>query len=168
MTEPVRSNFQEQLNLLETTGPERISRLVDLILTDAVRRSASDVHFEPTHRSLEVRYRLDGVLHPVVSLSREWSPNVAARLKVLAELLTYRLDIPQEGRVQQARNTYGVDMRVSTFPTIHGEKVVVRLFDASGCPLDLQQLGLSPDLQTALEAILRERTGAVLLTGPSG
>jgi type II secretory ATPase GspE/PulE/Tfp pilus assembly ATPase PilB-like protein len=156
------------LEALDLAGPERTSQLVDLILADAVRRSASDVHLEPTHRAVEVRYRLDGVLQHVATLNRELAPNVAARLKVLAELLTYRLDIPQEGRVQQARNTYGVDMRVSTFPTIHGEKVVVRLFDASGCPLDLQQLGLSPDLQTALEAILRERTGAVLLTGPSG
>jgi type II secretory ATPase GspE/PulE/Tfp pilus assembly ATPase PilB-like protein len=168
MTEPVRSNFQEQLNLLETTGPERISRLVDLILTDAVRRSASDVHFEPTHRSLEVRYRLDGVLHPVVSLSREWSPNIAARLKVLAELLTYRLDVPQEGRISDALGRFGVEMRVSTFPIIHGEKVVVRLFDTPGQVLDLENLGFSAEILTALREMLRERSGAIFLTGPSG
>jgi type II secretory ATPase GspE/PulE/Tfp pilus assembly ATPase PilB-like protein len=168
MAAHARCELQSRLDALDPAGPERTSKLVDLILNDAVRRSASDVHIEPTHRALEVRYRLDGVLQHVTTLNRELAPNVAARLKVLAELLTYRLDIPQEGRVQQARTLYGVDMRVSTFPTIHGEKAVVRLFDASGCPLDLQQLGLSPDLQNALEAILRERTGAILLTGPSG
>src|SRR5437870_9695588 len=100
---PVRaaSEIQHQIDALDATRPERISQLVDLILADAVRRSASDVHFEPTYRVVEVRYRLDGVLHPVASLNRELAPNVVARLKVMAELLTYRLDIPQEGSIRQ-------------------------------------------------------------------
>jgi type II secretory ATPase GspE/PulE/Tfp pilus assembly ATPase PilB-like protein len=87
---------------------------------------------------------------------------------VLADLLTYRLDVPQEGRMRQAVAQFGADMRVSTFPTIHGEKAAVRLFDATGRTLDLEQLGLPQELLRDLAAMLRERSGAVLLTGPSG
>src|SRR5438105_2587815 len=138
--------LQAQLDGLATAKAERTSQLVDLILADAVRRSASDVHFEPTPRALEIRFRLDGVLQPVAALSREMAPNLVARLKVMAELLTYRLDIPQEGSVGQQLNPTGADMRVSTFPTIHGERVVVRIFDATGQTLELEQLGLPVDL----------------------
>jgi type II secretory ATPase GspE/PulE/Tfp pilus assembly ATPase PilB-like protein len=160
--------LQDQLDALARAGPERASRLVDAVLRDAVRRAASDVHLEPTHSALAVRYRLDGVLHQVAALDRELAPNLVARLKVLAELLTYRVDVPQEGGIREAAGGYGVEMRVGTFPTIHGEKVVVRLFDTTGRLLDLDDLGLAPDLLRALTALLRERTGAVLLTGPSG
>jgi type II secretory ATPase GspE/PulE/Tfp pilus assembly ATPase PilB-like protein len=162
------TDLQTQLDALARTGPERACRLVETVLGDAVRRGASDVHLEPTHAALEVRYRLDGVLHTVAALDRELAPNVVARLKVLAELLTYRVDVPQEGSIREAAGGQGVEMRVSTFPTIHGEKVVVRLFDPTGRLLDLDDLGLAPDLLAALKALLGERTGAILLTGPSG
>jgi type II secretory ATPase GspE/PulE/Tfp pilus assembly ATPase PilB-like protein len=163
-----KNELQARLDNLDAAGPERVCRLVDVVLQEAVRRSASDVHFEPNHRCVEVRFRLDGVLHPVASLNRELAVNIVARLKVLADLLTYRLDIPQEGRLRQEVNPYGVDMRISTFPTVHGEKAAVRIFDAAARTLDLEQLGLGEDLRTALLALLKERTGAILLTGPSG
>jgi type II secretory ATPase GspE/PulE/Tfp pilus assembly ATPase PilB-like protein len=168
MTTAADTPLQARLDALHPGVPDRISRLVDLILEEAVRRSASDVHLEPTYRRVEVRFRLDGVLHPVAALGRDVAPNLVARLKVLAELLTYRLDVPQEGSLAGARGRFGTDMRVSTFPTIHGEKVVVRLFDASVRVLELDQLGFPPPLLAALAALLRVRTGAVLLTGPSG
>jgi type II secretory ATPase GspE/PulE/Tfp pilus assembly ATPase PilB-like protein len=168
MADRTDSDLQAQLDGLDLTRPERTSRLVDLILADAVRHAASDVHFEPANRAVEVRYRLDGVLQPVARLNRELAVNLVARLKVMAELLTYRLDIPQEGSIRPALSQYGADMRVSTFPTIQGEKVVVRLFDTTGQMLDLEQLGFPDALQGALTQLLRERTGAILLTGPSG
>jgi type II secretory ATPase GspE/PulE/Tfp pilus assembly ATPase PilB-like protein len=168
MAATARINLQSHLDTLDVESPERISRLVDVILVDAVRRSASDVHFEPTNRTVEVRYRLDGVLQRAASLSHALAPNLVARLKVMAELLTYRLDIPQEGSIRDAVPRYGVDMRVSTFPTIHGERAVVRLFDASGQTFDLERLGLPPEMEMELKRLLRERTGAVFLTGPSG
>src|SRR5262249_520059 len=124
-----RNDLQARLDALDAAGPERVCRLVDVILEEAVRRSASDVHFDPGNQCVEVRFRLDGVLHTVANLHRELAPNLVARLKVLADLLTYRLDIPQEGRLRQGMNSYGVDMRVSTFPTVHGEKAAERLFD---------------------------------------
>src|SRR5947209_6404282 len=154
MTASPRSELQTKLDALDLAGPERASRLVDEILFDAVARSASDVHLEPTHRAVEVRYRLDGVLQNVATLSREVAPNVVARLKVLAELLTYRLDIPQEGSIRQDPSRYGADMRVSTFPTVHGEKVVVRIFQGAVQTLDLDQLGLTAELYRDLTGLL--------------
>jgi type II secretory ATPase GspE/PulE/Tfp pilus assembly ATPase PilB-like protein len=168
MTGSPTLTLQGQLDALPSGGPERTGRLVDLILSDAARRFASDVHLEPTHRSVEVRFRLDGVLQPVASLSRELAPNLVARLKVLAELLTYRQDIPQEGAIRDAQERAGADMRVSTFPTIHGEKVVIRIFDPARPMQDLEQLGLPADQLACLTGMLRERTGAILFTGPSG
>jgi type II secretory ATPase GspE/PulE/Tfp pilus assembly ATPase PilB-like protein len=163
-----RSNLERELDSISPSSPDRTSRLVDTILADAVRRQASDVHLEPTHRSLEVLFRLDGVLQHFAALEPELGPNLVARLKVMAELLTYRVDIPQEGRFQEARERFGVEMRVSTFPLIHGEKAVVRIFDASAQLLDLDQLGLPLILHAELTALLQERSGAIFLTGPSG
>jgi type II secretory ATPase GspE/PulE/Tfp pilus assembly ATPase PilB-like protein len=160
--------LQMDLDTLGAPVPERIGRMVDCILADAVRRLASDVHFEPTHRALEIRYRMDGVLQPVATLPRELTANIVARLKVMSELLTYRVDVPQEGAIRREHKPQDADMRVSTFPTIHGEKAVVRIFPAAIQTLDLEQLGLPAELQQELESLLQERTGAILLTGPSG
>ncbi len=162
------SFLQSQLDALDQKSPERTGKLVELILNEAVRRAASDVHFEPTHQTLDVRFRLDGVLHRVATLNRDLAANVVARLKVLAELLTYRQDIPQEGRLTHGLREFGVDMRVSTFPTIHGEKAAVRVFGASNAVLDLEQVGLSQTILADLRTLFLERTGAIFLTGPSG
>src|SRR3954451_13480013 len=99
MSAGLQSDVQRALDALDRGRPEATPQLVDALLTEAVRRGASDVHLEPTHRSLEVRFRLDGVLHLAASLRKELTPNLIARLKVLAELLTYRTDVPQEGRL---------------------------------------------------------------------
>ncbi len=161
-------NVQLQIDALDLKSPDRTGQLVDLILAEAVRRGASDVHFEPTHRSMEVRFRLDGVLHPVAVLNRDLAANVVARLKVMAELLTYRQDVPQEGRLTKGQPSLGVDMRVSTFPTIHGEKAALRIFEAGGRVLDLEQLGLPDAVLGDLRSLFLQRTGAIFLTGPSG
>src|SRR5438309_9357778 len=158
-----RNELETQLDALAPSGPEYTSQLVDLILAHAARRAASDVHLEPTHRTVEVHFRLDGVLQRAATLSREVAPNVTARLKVLAELLTYRLDIPQEGSIRDAPNRYGLDMRVSTFPTIHGERVVVRLFDPTSRTLELEELGLAAEMLQALTRIMQGKDGVILL-----
>ena len=148
--------LQARLDALGPAGPERVVAAVDLVLDDAVRRGASDVHFEPTPAALDVRFRVDGVLRPVVVLPRELAPNVIARLKVMAELLTYRLDVPQEGSVRAAAVPHGADMRVSTFPTIHGEKAAVRIFEGGARTLDLEQLGLPANILEAWHDLLRQ------------
>lgn len=150
------------------SGPDGVVRAVDLVLAEADRLGASDVHFQPTARGLDVRVRIDGVLQPLAALPREVAPNVVARLKVMAELLTYRTDVPQEGSVRPPAGSGGVERRVSTFPTVHGESAVVRVFDPSAGLLDLNQLGLAADILAGLDALLRGRSGVILLTGPSG
>ncbi|HTK76193.1 MAG TPA: GspE/PulE family protein [Gemmataceae bacterium] len=162
------SSLQARLDALGRSGPERVVPAVDFVLEESIRRAASDVHFEPTPAALEIRMRVDGVLNPAATLPRELAPNVIARLKVLADLLTYRVDIPQEGGMRPGGATRTEDMRVSTFPTVHGEKAVVRIFNNSAQLLDLDQLGLRPDVSKSLTGLLSERTGAVYLTGPSG
>ena len=147
------------------SGPAGVVRAVELLLAEADRLGASDVHFQPTAHDLAVRVRVDGVLRPLASLPREVAPNVVARLKVMAELLTYRTDIPQEG---STRAGSGAERRVSTFPTVHGECAVVRVFDPSAGLLGLEELGLPADVRAGLEGLLRMRSGAVFLTGPSG
>lgn len=161
-------DLQAVLNAIDPSSPDRVRHLVDHTLAWAVRLDASDVHIEPTGSSVEVRMRIDGVVNRMATVPSTLGPNLVARLKVLAELLTYRVDIPQEGRLLDAIKRFGVEMRVSSFPTIHGEKVVVRVFDAGSRTLDLDQLGMRESHRIALERALASRMGSILLTGPSG
>jgi len=144
--------------------------LVDELLKKAVKSGASDVHFEPTGAGLIVKFRLDGVLNTVEELPRSLSDNVIARLKVLGGLLTYRNDIPQEGRIEisKSRDERIMDQRLAVFPTIHGQRAVVRLFYSNIELMDLGQLGFSKDIYKALKIITDKNQGVLLLTGPAG
>ena len=160
------ASFRTWLASLKPEGSKVAVELVDLILEQARDASASDVHLQPTPDGLEMRWRVDGVLHATGLLPPAISSNVVARLKVLAELLTYRTDVPQEGRIRGA--TGEGEVRVSTFPTIHGEKAVIRLFAGSGRFQRLVDLGLPDEVRQGLSESLLETSGAVLLTGPAG
>jgi type II secretory ATPase GspE/PulE/Tfp pilus assembly ATPase PilB-like protein len=144
--------------------------LVDDLLARAVQHGASDIHFEPGNAELEVKYRLDGVLNTVERLPRTLSDNVIARLKVLGGLLTYRNDIPQEGRIEvsSSGNSDIMDQRLAVFPTIHGQRAVVRLFYNHAELMDLGQLGFSEGTHSALKNIAAQNQGVLLLTGPAG
>ena len=144
--------------------------LVDELLKRAVKSGASDVHFEPTGAELLVKYRLDGVLNTVEELPKSLSDKVIARLKVLGGLLTYRNDIPQEGRIEISKNKDEriMDQRLAVFPTIHGQRAVVRLFYSNIELMDLGQLGFSKDIHTTLKNIAAKNQGVLLLTGPAG
>jgi type II secretory ATPase GspE/PulE/Tfp pilus assembly ATPase PilB-like protein len=139
---------------------------VDLLLRAARKMQASDVHLQPTPRGLNIRWRLDGVLQTLGDFPRGEAADVVSRLKVLAELLTYRTDVPQEGRIRQPQDD--VEIRVSTFPTLHGERAVVRLFAAGGRLLYLQDLGLPEGMANDLSHLLAETSGAVVIAGPAG
>src|SRR5437868_12899434 len=155
------SDLQPHLDAFAERGLDGVVPAVDLVLEEAIRRSASDVHFEPTPAALDVRMRIDGVLRPVAAMPPRLAANVVARLKVMADLLTYRMDIPQEGAVRPGAVPRGADLRVSTFPTVHGEKAVVRIFNAATPLLDLEDLGLPSGVLATLADLLQERTGAV-------
>ncbi len=160
------------------TDEHDVVALVDRLLADALTARASDVHFEPTRDEMLVRFRLDGVLQTVERLPRPIAENVVARLKVLAGLLTYRNDIPQEGRIEPGR--FGsrdaapggapavTDQRLAVFPTIHGQRAVVRVFYDEEDLADLDRLGFAPALRDALHRIAASPQGVLLLTGPAG
>lgn len=143
---------------------------VDDMLKRAVECGASDVHFEPTNAALEVKFRLDGVLSTVEELPRSLSDNVIARLKVMGGLLTYRNDIPQEGRIEAGigMNDHVMDQRLAVFPTIHGQRAVVRLFYSNTELTELDQLGFSQPTYIALKNIAAQSQGVLLLSGPAG
>ena len=154
----------------QKTDAQDVVSLVDELLKKAVKSGASDVHFEPTGAGLVVKFRLDGVLNTVEELPKSLSGNVIARLKVLGGLLTYRNDIPQEGRIEisKGRDERIMDQRLAVFPTIHGQRAVVRLFYSNIELMDLKQLGFSKEIYTTLKIIAAKNQGVLLLTGPAG
>lgn len=148
------------------TSAEEVPACVDRLLSAAVTAQASDLHLRPSGEGLDIAWRRDGVLSTLTVWPKAWAANVVARLKVLAQLLTYRTELPQEGRLQTT--TPGVEMRLSTFPTLHGEKAVVRLFVASGQYRLLEELALPLDLATTLRRALHETAGVFVICGPAG
>lgn len=156
--------LQEQLNGAKADDAPAV---VDAVLAATVEVGASDLHLLPTPDGLEVKWRVDGVLRVAATAPPAVASNVIVRLKVLAGLLTYQTQTPQEGRLSAGRLL--VEVRVSTFPTVHGEKAVARLFDrgpASQARLD--SLGLAPEVLATLRGALRQRSGAVVIVGPAG
>lgn len=163
-------DFDQLREELLETDPAETSyavRTVERLLQAGVEVGASDLHLQPTERSLQVRWRIDGVLQPLVDLPAAARASVVARLKVLADLLTYQTETPQEGRIRQEGSE--VEMRVSLFPTLHGEKAVVRLFAPDrGQLARLADLGLPEDIAERLARLLGETSGAILVCGPAG
>ncbi len=159
------NSFYEQ-----KANAQDVVSLVDDLLKKAVKSGASDVHFEPTGAELAIKFRLDGVLSTVETLPKPLSDNVIARLKVLGGLLTYRNDIPQEGRIEISRTQDDriMDQRLAVFPTIHGQRAVVRLFYKNIELMELAQLGFSKPTYAALKKIAAKNQGVLLLTGPAG
>src|SRR5947207_3198006 len=155
------------LHQLDAASASYAMQFVELLLAAARDAGASDVHLQPTPQGLLVQWRIDGVLLPVGEFPRGKAADVVSRLKVLAELLTYRADVPQEGRIR-SEGASAVEMRVSTFPTLHGERAVVRLFAGENRYLHVADLDLTSEIETALERLLIETSGAILLTGPAG
>ena len=162
----IRDLLHSQFASLDANSPNYAVEVVERLLAQSRRVGASDVHLVPAADGLDVGFRMDGVLQAAARLPRTAAGNVIARLKVLAELLTYRTDVPQEGRIRAVRDE--VEMRVSTFPTVFGEKAVVRLFAGSERYQRLEDLGLPEDVRGPLGRLLEETSGAILATGPAG
>jgi type II secretory ATPase GspE/PulE/Tfp pilus assembly ATPase PilB-like protein len=160
---------------MKKQAKSNIPELVDDILKEAIRFGASDIHFEPTSTQLQIKYRLDGTLKMVEALPAAVSGNVIARLKVLGNLLTYRNDIPQEGRIEgipgqpvDSESGKVIDKRLAVFPTIHGQRAVVRIFYENESLTELDKLGLNPTIESSLKEFAHKNQGILLLTGPAG
>ena len=155
---------------LDPADPDYAKSFTAGLLGKAAGVGASDVHLHRVAAGLWIRWRIDGVLQEVGTFSAGLSSDVVTRLKVLAGLLTYRSDAPQEGRLQtdEPAAAHNVEMRLSTFPSLHGESAVIRIFAADQQLNDLDDLGLPADVAEQLTHQLAETSGAILVTGPAG
>lgn len=158
--------FAQQVRHLKTNDVDYVPHLIDAIFAAARNVDVTDIHIEPFVNRYEMRWRVDGVLQTVAEYPSELGSRMVTRLKVLSRLLTYRSDVPQEGRLIERNQSS--ETRVSTFPAIFGEKVVMRLFSASERFRSLDDLGLTADVVTELRSALNETGGVILLTGPAG
>src|SRR4051812_19756842 len=145
-----------------------IVKLVNVLITQAVQDRASDIHIEPTERDVRVRYRIDGVLHEVMRSPKNIQSGIISRLKIMADINIAERRVPQDGRVSAVIGGKNVDLRVATLPTVHGEKVVMRILDKSTALLKLSDLGFLPASMARYEHSYRKPYGTILVTGPTG
>jgi general secretion pathway protein E/type IV pilus assembly protein PilB len=150
----------------EYTQP--IVRLVNSLLVDAVKRGASDIHFEPEYAFMRIRYRIDGVLETVRSLHKSYMPGITVRLKVVSDMNIAETRAPQDGRLSLTLNGRPVDFRLSTQPTIYGENIVLRILDREKSIISLDRMNLAPEIQAGLKLMLARPEGILIVTGPTG
>lgn len=142
---------------------------INKILTDAIRKGASDLHFEPYEKRYRIRFRIDGILHEVSEPPVNLSNRISARLKVMSKLDIAERRVPQDGRIKmKLSRTKSIDFRVSTLPTIWGEKIVMRILDSSSAQLGIEKLGYEDDQRQLYEEMLAKPQGMILVTGPTG
>ena len=155
-------------DLLETSDDAPIIRMLNALLTQAARDGASDIHIEPYERHSAVRFRVDGTLRDVVQPNRALHAALISRQKIMAELDIAEKRLPQDGRISLRIGTRAVDVRVSTLPSAHGERAVLRLLDKSGAKLSLESVGLQGDVLARFEHLIAQPHGIILVTGPTG
>ena len=161
-------DLPEQADLLESEDGAPIIRLINALLTQAIRENASDIHIEPFENRLVVRLRVDGVLREVLQTRRAVAAAVVSRIKVMSKLDIAEKRLPQDGRISLRVAGRAVDVRVSTLPSGHGERVVLRLLDKQAGRLDLHQLGMDPAIEQTLDGLIHKPNGILLVTGPTG
>jgi len=164
----VAQSLPEPEDLLEADDDAPIIRLINALLTEAVKESASDIHIEPFENRLVVRFRIDGVLREALTSRRAVAPLLVSRVKVMAKLDIAEKRIPQDGRISLRVAGRAVDVRVSTLPSGHGERVVLRLLDKQAGRLDLDHLGMEPKAQKLMDELIHKPHGIILVTGPTG
>ena len=164
----VAQELQEPSDLLESDDDAPIIRFINAVLTEAVKDNASDVHIEPYENRLGVRFRVDGVMREVLETRRQLAPLVVSRIKVMSKLDIAEKRLPQDGRISLRIAGRAVDVRVSTMPSGHGERVVLRLLDKQAGRLDLNSLGMSEQSSTTMDELIHKPHGIILVTGPTG
>jgi type IV pilus assembly protein PilB len=155
-------------DIRESTEEAPIVKLVNSVIAQSVDDGASDIHFEPQAKELVVRFRIDGVLHEVMSVPRRMQNGVISRLKIMADLDIAERRVPQDGRIGLVVGGKPIDMRVATLPTVYGEKIVMRLLDKSNVMLNLEDLGFAPKALKRFHRSFTKPYGAILVTGPTG
>jgi type IV pilus assembly protein PilB len=155
--------------LQEAAQEAPIIRIVNAVITQAIREGATDIHVEPDRRGLRIRYRIDGVLHETMSVPKYIQAPLVSRLKIMSEMDIAERRIPQDGRIGvRTGDGKDFDLRVSSLPTIHGEKIVMRILDKTSVLLGLNKLGFTSEVQAQIEELTNQPNGMVLSTGPTG
>ena len=154
--------------LKESADEAPVVKLVNMVLADAIQKGASDVHFETYEKVFRIRFRMDGVLHEMLSPPKRLESAILSRLKIMSNLDIAERRLPQDGRIKLRYTGREIDFRVSTLPTIFGEKAVLRILDKDALQLDLTKLGFDPWSLEKFNAVIHQPYGMVLITGPTG
>ena len=164
----IASEIEETDDLLDLASEAPVIRLVNSILTQAVRARASDIHIEPFERELKVRYRIDGILYNILYPPRRLQAAISSRIKVMANLNIAERRLPQDGRIRIRVGEKDVDIRVSVVPTAFGERIVLRLLDKTSMLLGLEEIGMGEETYTRYSRLIKRSNGIILVTGPTG
>jgi len=162
------SAVEETGDLLDDTSDAPIIKLVNLMLSQAVKARASDIHIEPYQNRIKIRYRVDGILYDMMSPPKHIQSTLISRIKIMAKLNIAEKRLPQDGRIEIRIGDKNVDIRVSTIPIAFGERVVLRLLDKSNVLLKLSDLGMSEEGLKAFNGLIKSAYGIILVTGPTG
>ncbi|MEJ2648086.1 MAG: GspE/PulE family protein, partial [Sedimentisphaerales bacterium] len=155
-------------DLEKMAGQSPIIKFVNYLISNAVREGASDIHIEPKEKSMRTRYRIDGVLFETMQSPIKMHPAIVSRIKIMANLDISERRLPQDGKIKVSVGGRAIDLRVSTLPTNHGEKVVVRVLDSKSILRGLDQLGMEPDIEAVFGEQVQLPHGILLVTGPTG
>ncbi len=161
-------DIEEAVDLLDAEDEAPIIRLVNSLISQAVKEHASDIHVEPGERDIVVRFRVDGILHERIRPPKKLHASIISRIKIQAGLNIAEKRLPQDGRIRIKIAGKDIDIRVATAPTAHGERVTMRLLDRSAVLLDLVDLGFSPDNLAVMNGLIKRSHGIILVTGPTG
>jgi len=160
---------QEDINEVKRQSHRApVIRMVNMLLTQAVRKKASDIHVEPRRTTVDIRYRIDGELHLFKSVPRSLHPAITSRIKIMSDLDISERRLPQDGRITFRFDGRNIDVRVSTSPTLYGERVVLRILDRSEGLIPLEKLGFSPKELEVFKSLISQPHGIILVTGPTG
>lgn len=166
--EEIARNLPDTVDLLESENDTPIIRLLNALISEAIKQRASDIHIEPFEEKLVVRFRIDGILHEVLRPKRELAPLIISRVKVMAKLDIAEKRLPQDGRIGVRIAGRNIDVRVSTLPGTYGERIVMRLLDKKTAKLDLKFLGMAPETLENMRKLIHRQHGIILVTGPTG
>jgi type IV pilus assembly protein PilB len=155
-------------DLAQAADSNEIRKLINLVLLQAIKDKASDIHFEPFEGEFKMRYRIDGVLYEMLPPPAEIAPAISSRIKVMANLDIAERRLPQDGRIELNVNNQQIDLRVNVLPTMFGESVVMRVLDRGNVSLDLDKLGMRDDDLNTVRQLIRKPNGVVIVTGPTG